>query len=264
MKLDFVKISPSQNMTVFVTSDVDPKDYANVGNTLMAYDYVNAEQAGFIVDPVNKNTILRLEMSGGEFCGNAVLAAAAYSVYKGLTTENQFFIEASGADLPLLCDVEMKSEVLYHAKGEMPQALSTEDTVISLHGRNISGTLVKLEGITHFVINVWPDKDDFQEILSAINEITEDKAIGIIPYRHINNETYEIRPFISVTNTGSTFFERSCGSGTLALGIYLAHQSDENIFAIQQPGGTIDVEIGTKNYISTDVQITCEGVAYIP
>ncbi|WP_231784214.1 hypothetical protein [Lentibacillus sp. JNUCC-1] len=49
----------------------------------------------------------------------------------------------------------------------------------------------------------------------------------------------------------------------MALGIYLAEKTEENAFEVQQPGGTIQVKVGRKILISTEVRITCEGVVYL-
>lgn len=263
MEVEFIKMSPSQNMTVLITSHAAPKEYADIGNALMNYEYVHAEQAGFIVDPLTNKALIRLEMSGGEFCGNAVLAAAAYCTYKEISTTSRFAIESSGSKDPLECEVVTKSPILYKAKAEMPKAQSIYKAEITLEEKKLQGTVVQFQGMTHFLINTWPVKEEFPKILHALKENIQDKAIGIIPYRHMEELTYEIRPFVYVTETDNMFFERSCGSGTLALGIYLAELLRQNSFHIQQPGGTIQTEIGNKNYISTDVKISCEGTAYL-
>ncbi|MCO0599967.1 hypothetical protein NGI46_21455 [Peribacillus butanolivorans] len=261
MKLNFVKVSPSQNMTVFITNHVAQAHYAQIANTIMNYEYLNAEQVGFLVAPKNKNSILRLEMSGGEFCGNAILSAAAYCYYKGFCKDNSFLLETSGSETPLACDIEVKSPSVFEARAEMPQPIYTKDVVVNINGNSISGSIVQLKGITHFLTEFWPSKDDFRLILEAVTKKIEDKAIGIIPYRRLMENEYEVLPFVYVKETGSRFFERACGSGTLALGVYLAKKNKECKFKIHQPGGIINVEIGIKNYISTDVRFTCEGFA---
>jgi len=259
MRLNFVKVSPSKNMTVFITNYVAPTYYAKISNIIMDYEYLNAEQVGFIVAPKNEKSVLRLEMSGGEFCGNAVLSAAAFCFYKGLTKNSRFLLETSGSELPLACEVKVKSPAHFEAKAEMPNPISIKDIVINLKGKSISGSIVHLNGITHFLTDYWPSEDDFSLIVEEVIKNFEDKAIGVIPYRRLREKDYEIRPFVYVKETGSRFFEQACGSGTLALGLYLSKIKNEKIFNIHQPGGIINVEIGVKNYISTDVRFTCEG-----
>lgn len=262
MKLNFVKISPSKNMTVLITNYVDPTYYSQIASTIMDYEYVNAEQVGFIGTPKSRDSLLRLEMSGGEFCGNALLGAAAYCHYNGLTEKNSFMLETSGAETSLECLVEAKSSNLFHAKAEMPLPLSIQDIEINLNGKSIKGTCVQLDGITHFLMDYWPTKDDFNLIIEEVTQKIENKAIGIIPYRKLTENEYETWPFVYVKETGSRFFEQACGSGSLALGIYLS-KGKEDKFNIHQPGGIVKVETGVKNYISTDVRFTCEGIADI-
>ncbi|WP_042478510.1 diaminopimelate epimerase [Bacillus ndiopicus] len=262
MKLNFVKISPSKNMTILITNYIDPAQYSYIAKTLMDYEYINAEQLGFLVTPKSKDSLIRLEMSGGEFCGNALLAAASYCHYNGLTEQRNFLLETSGAESPLACLVEATSSNYFKAKAEMPEPLSIRELTFDLNGRNISGSCVQLDGITHFLTDYWPSQDDFNLIIEEVSKRIENKAIGIIPYRRLRENDYEIWPFVYVKETGSQFFEQACGSGSLALGIYLA-KGIEDKFNIHQPGGVINVETGAKNYISTDVRFTCEGFAEI-
>ncbi|WP_066299949.1 hypothetical protein [Bacillus sp. FJAT-29937] len=262
MKLNFVKISPSKNMTVIITNYVDPTHYSQIASTIMDYEYVNAEQVGFIATPKSRESLLRLEMSGGEFCGNALLGAAAYCHYNGLTEKKSFFLETSGAESPLVCLVEAKSSNHFVAKAEMPDPLSIKELVINLNGRSITGSCVQLDGITHFLTDYWPSEDDFNLIIEEASKKIQNKAIGVIPYRRLAEKEYEIWPFVYVKETGSRFFEQACGSGSLAVGIYLS-KGKEDKFNIHQPGGIINVETGVKSYISTDVRFTCEGIANI-
>jgi hypothetical protein len=46
----------------------------------------------------------------------------------------------------------------------------------------------------------------------------------------------------------------------MALGVYLKkYMGLRGKIGVMQPGGTIGVEVGDKNFISSDVKITCEG-----
>lgn len=263
MKLDFVKASPSRNTTVFITNYVVPAHYAEIASRIMDDEHLHAEQAGFLVQPQTEGAVLRLEMSGGEFCGNAVLSAAAYCSYKGLTKDRTFLLETSGSDFPLECEVDVKSPTHFVARAEMPPPLSTTEIVIDLNGRSITGNVVKLDGITHFITDYWPTEDQFNQLIEAVTNKIEDKAIGIIPYKQLKESEYEIWPFVYVTETGSRFFEQACGSGSLALGVHLSKGNQNQTLQIHQPGGIVYVETGGKNYISTDVRFTCEGFVYL-
>lgn len=247
-------------MTAFITNYVAPDHYAQIANMIMDYEYLNVEQVGFIVAPKNKKALLKLEMSGGEFCGNAVLSAAAFGFYKGLTKNNRFLIETTGSESPLACEVAVKSPSQFEAKAEMPHPISIKDIVINLNGKSVSGCFVQLNGITHFLTDYWPCEDEFNLIIEEVTNKVKDKAVGVIPYRRLREKEYEIWPFVYVEETGSRFFEQACGSGTLALGVYLSKRNKGKVFNVHQPGGIINVEIGNENYISTDVRFICEGL----
>lgn len=246
-------------MTAFITSYVDPTHYVEIAKKMMSDAYVSAEQVGFIIAPNNRDAVLRLEMSGGEFCGNGSLAAAAYCHYKGLTKDRHFLLETSGADGLLQCEVKKHADAVYNAKGEMPKALSIDDIVIELHEQQISGSIVRFQGISHFITDYWPQLEEYDMLLEAILRKIDDKAIGIIPYKQLSEHAYDIHPFVWVKQTGSKVFERACGSGSLALGEYVAEKKSCTKLDIHQPGGTIEVEIGDKNFIATEVHFTCDG-----
>jgi diaminopimelate epimerase len=259
MVLNFIKASPSQNTTVFITSKCSPYLYGEIARTVMSYEYMNAEQVGFILQPENKGPVIRLEMAGGEFCGNASLAAAAYAVYKGIIDKESFYIEASGAWHPLECRVKTVSPFMYYAECEMPNPVSFEKHSINIEGLDITGSLVDFDGISHFVFGSWQeDKSKMDTILDAVLSSIEAKAVGIIPYRKLEEDNYEIMPYVWVKETGSRVFERGCGSGSMALGIHLKDHVEGRLNVVQ-PGGEISVRMHQKNYISTRVKFTCEG-----
>jgi diaminopimelate epimerase len=52
-----------------------------------------------------------------------------------------------------------------------------------------------------------------------------------------------IKPFVCVKTAGTKVWERGCGSGSAALGAYLAYNAGKSVKAdITQPGGVITVE----------------------
>ncbi len=263
MNIDFVKVSPSQNMTVLITNYVPPKSYTHIAQSIMQYESIHAEQVGFIVAPKHSGAVLRLDMSGGEFCGNGVLAAAAYGHYKRLTSEHTFTLEASGVSEPLHCTVQPTSSHVYQAQAEMPRPLSIKELSITHSGSTLHGRVVEMDGISHFLIDVWLDKQDFPLVMEQIADQLDQPAIGIISYRKLAEGDYEMKPFVYVKTTGSQGFERSCGSGSLALGASLADLDKGNSFALRQPGGVIQVDIGDTYSISTTVKFTVEGFCFV-
>ena len=77
-----------------------------------------------------------------------------------------------------------------------------------------------------------------------------------------------LKPLVAVEDV-SLIWERGCGSGSEATGIYLAYKNKESIkCGLKQPGGiiTVDVEYDNgikKAAITGKVKIAAEGTAYI-
>ena len=77
MEISFVKLSPTQNVTVLATSPVPRAEQPAAAAKLLAYDGVGGEQAGFLEKPAHSAARARLQMMGGEFCGNAAMSLGA-------------------------------------------------------------------------------------------------------------------------------------------------------------------------------------------
>ena len=79
MELEIVRADPAGNITVFVLSPVEDRDErAAAVSALMADPALKAEQVGFVLQPLNVADPWRLEMMGGEFCGNAAFGQAQF------------------------------------------------------------------------------------------------------------------------------------------------------------------------------------------
>jgi len=257
---EFIKASPAKNTTVIITSECPKSYYPVLAKKAMSYDYLHSEQVGFIVPPSKKGSVIGLEMAGGEFCGNATLAAAAYAVYKGLTNKEIFNIDTSGTDESIRCRVAKVSDFCYSTSCTMPSAKGIDEAKIKLLKKTVEGYIVEFDGISHFVLEAEDDIEEYLELARALKEIVDAGAIGIIPYKKVQDGRYKIKPFVHVRAINSNVFERGCGSGSLALGACLkkVYGISKDIDVIQ-PGGVIKVGMGDESYISTDVIITCEG-----
>jgi diaminopimelate epimerase len=275
--LDFVKLSPAENTTVLVTNYIHPCYYQSAAKDIMSYSHLNAEQVGFITEPQHKNSVIRLEMAGGEFCGNGVLAAGALSKYLGLTKGDVFKIESSGSDELLECHVKKLEDRVFSVKSTMPVDYKHKEYRLFTENMGIDGFLAEFKGITHFVFELKTNinKQLLEKLVKNLSGKISADAVGIIPYTRRNDYVF-IKPCVYVQKTGSLVFERGCGSGTLALGLCIAHRNKENTqLMVKQPGGSISVTISgakksgkevfrvEKAFIQTDVEITCEGKVFV-
>ncbi|MDR2945566.1 MAG: diaminopimelate epimerase, partial [Candidatus Adiutrix sp.] len=144
MEIKFVKLSPTQNMTVLAEDIVPRERHREVAERLMAYDGVFGEQVGFVEKPRNPAAWARLQMMGGEFCGNASMALAALLAWdRGLSAGQRVeaLLEVSGAEDLLSVDVLLKDGAAACAV-EMPLPESIEELTLSLDGQDCQVAVV--------------------------------------------------------------------------------------------------------------------------
>ena len=256
MELDFIKLSPLGNTTVFLRGEAAQEARAALLAEAMDYDHLAAEQAGFLVSPHSEEALFRIEMSGGEFCGNATLSAAALAASEG--AESPFFVECSGAPEPLWAEARPLGVGRWLARAEMPQA--HEIRRLSLDGFSFGGAAicVSLPGIAHLVVEAADlSAADYDALLACLMRETDADAYGVVPFERMGRDHFRIRPYVAVPSAKSRVFERACGSGSLALA--LAEGGERGRIAVEQPGGTLFVETGKRFFLEGEVLISCRG-----
>jgi histidine racemase len=275
MKLNFIKVNPTENMTIFVLDPLPRAKYSEVANRLMHYNNLCAEQVGFFEKPTMDGSFLRLHMMGGEFCGNASRAFAAVMVQKRYSTFKQegdhimVPIEVSGNDEILMAEVRNLSEYCYDVKIKIPPYKSTSPFKTHYQGVSYKGLLVDFDGITHvvlFVENDIPDEGLLHHIVKEQSPLSN-SAFGVMFYNDAENY---MTPLVYVEDTGSVVWERSCGTGTAALGVALSLASQTSInLEVRQPGGNLRVITTVCDglvegiFLEGDVCIVAEGEVYI-
>ncbi|TJX14291.1 diaminopimelate epimerase [Tissierella creatinini] len=280
MKLNVIKVNPVDNMTIFVMDRLEPSNHIKIANKLMEYGNVHGEQVGFIEEPITAKgkslNTLRLQMMGGEFCGNATRSLAALIVHLNLPMVNKtedlynVILEVSGINELLECTVR-KTEIenSYFSKVQMPLPKSVVNSAFQFYNKMISYIRVDFPGITHFIVESKDikDKEGFFKAIKDYTDQEELDAIGIMFYDSI---TSFLTPLVYVRSTDSLYWERSCASGTSALGVALALRRNSSLHEyIKQPGGELEVVVKLENdkvnslYLDGSVKIVFEGIAYI-
>ena len=275
MKLNFVKVNPTENMTIFILDPLPRSIYPEVANKLMNYNNLHAEQVGFIERPNLNGSCSRLHMMGGEFCGNASRAFAAVMVQKGYSTfelkDGKHIVpfESSAVEQILYGEVKQLTNNNFEVKVKIPLHKSINPIEINYNGVDYSGLLVEFDGIAHVVISTGNDIPGEELLLKLVKELSPlpYSALGIMFY---NEEEDFMTPLVYVKNTGSIIWERGCGTGTAALGVVLSSKFRSSIDKkVKQPGGNIDVLTTVKNgliediYLKGNVNIVAEGEVYI-
>ena len=224
MLLNFVKVNPSGNMTVYILDPLPRELYPKIAQKLIDSSNIGCEQVGFLEKSTAGNNY-RLHMAGGEFCGNAARGIAtwlAYRAYPYNLNQNGHTIvplEVSGADKTLMVEIiELDQPQKKHAKIAMPIPLSIKQYTIEDIGRF---SVVDLGGISHAVLcGQEPDIDKFYLIKKVLEEDRCSlEAMGVMFY---NQEKQEITPIVYVHEIGSLIWEQSCGSGTVSVGCVIA------------------------------------------
>lgn len=273
MKINFIKLNPVENMTIFV-KDYLPRDkHMTIANKLMDYNNIHGEQVGFMEEPrsikgKSLNT-LRLQMMGGEFCGNATRSLAAYMVYENHPSINKIDdnkysvnLEVSGSEELLTCIVS-KTHKDYILRSRIAMPLPERVTTINVN--SLAVTRVDFQGINHFIVDSAKveDKDEFYNHIKRYMDKEDYDAFGIMYY---DAEEDLMKPLVYVRMTNTRFWERSCASGTSAFGIAKAVKDKGNTnIKVKQPGGILEVHVKLEDgevkeiLLDGEVEIVAEG-----
>lgn len=271
MELQFIKTSPTENMTLLIETPVPREQHLEIAEKLIAYGSIYAEQAGYIEEPENPAAEKRLQMMAGEFCGNASLSLAAVLAEEkglGVGEEAEIVLEVSGADSLVRCQMK-KEEKGFSGRVAMPLPKAIEYKTFHLEGETYELSTVVFEGISHIIVPVslWGEAGVEKAELAAKAWAEEmPAAFGILLF---DEEKGELKPLVSVQGV-TLIWERGCGSGTCAIGAYLAEREGESLsISLKQPGGIMGAEVSYVNgtfeslHITGKVSIVARGTAYL-
>ncbi len=272
MEFTYRIADPSGNTTALVQEGFPEKLRREAAALLMETGEV--EQVGFLCPPRFAGSTGRLEMAGGEFCGNATLSAAVWMA-KGLMLISQnpteLQIECSGADGPLRVAV-WSADGMDYGMVEMPPPNRIYTRDFSAGTRTETFAVVEMPGITHLL---WP-AEMFGEkergfALSGIRGWCAELGAQALGVLLCDREFGRVAPLVFVPEAGALVWERGCGSGTAALGAWLAKErflsesispgegSAEAVFLerdVLQPGGTIRVRAENRGGALCSLQIS--------
>jgi histidine racemase len=275
MKLNFIKANPTENMTVFISDPLPRSIYSSVANKLMNYNSLCAEQVGFIEKPTMDGSHSRLHMMGGEFCGNASRAFAALLVHKdpGAFDRNDgkytVPIEISGSDEVLNAVVKQVEDQVFEVNIKLPLFKSAGPFSTHYKGAHYQGALVEFEGISHVILFSGDDVPD-EGLLRHIVKDEEHSMVDAFGVMFYNEKNNFMTPLVYVADTDSVVWERSCGTGTAALGVALSMSSQSSVdMHVNQPGGRLEIITTMKKgvvvdiHLAGEVSIVAEGQVYV-
>ncbi len=251
----YVRANPTGNITCLVLSTVTEEERPKVTAALMN----RCEQVGYLEVPDDPKKPVRLRMMGGEFCGNASMAAGAYLARKaGMRPgeESEMMLSVSGTEQTVRCGIRAL-DAAWEGTVEMPGI--PDVTSYCLAGKEM--ICVRMEGITHLISEQGPFASrDAENLLRMAAEDLGAPAVGLLQW---NERTGYMTPLVYVPGSETMVWESGCGSGSMAIGVWHAVRRGEGemITEVRQPGGVITVLTETaggrlrKSFISGRVTL---------
>ena len=246
----YVILDPSGNLTALVTEWGGPAEEKEITARLMR----ESEQVAYLEPPTLPGSLGRIRLMGGEFCGNAAMAAAGWLARESLRPGERLTvpIEMSGARGILRCEILGLRDGFEGSVG-MPGVLSILKT--EKHGEHL--TEVRMEGITHLIReSAAPlEKSRAEALLRELAAERTEEAIGLMD---LNPETNHMRPLVYVRGSGTMVWETACGSGSAAVGAARAAASGNGAaeIPVAQPGGIIRASAEVRDGRITSLRIT--------
>ncbi len=235
MRVQVRYLNPAGNITAVVLSPVSPELRPALSRAIMTEG--RAEQVGFSALP-RLGGDCRIEMMGGEFCGNAV-RSYGYLQAEG-TERKRLLVEISGvaAPVPVTIDAAHRS-----AFADMPLPLGID--WITVWGKRYP--LIQCQGICHMLaLEQAPDPAFLKAARPALSRL-EQEAWGVM---FLSGE--RLTPAVYVKSTDSLVWESSCGSGSVAAAWCLAEENPvQDRFQFREPGGEISVAMHRENGMIT-------------
>lgn len=232
MNLRYIRMNPSGNITLLVTDDVPRAQQSEIAGRLMQLD-PSAEQVGFLEEPGIPGARARLQMMGGEFCGNATMSLAAFLALQDHLPEDEehtYPLEISGADRLIPCFITRNGETITGTVPmPLPQAIGEIEVL-----PGVKLPMVRFDGISHIIISgneITPEQA--RERVADLCAALEADALGMLL---TDAQFGALKPLVYVRSTDSAVWENACGSGTAAIGAYCAFQQGRGVqLNIAQP-----------------------------
>lgn len=151
----------------------------------------------------------------------------------------------------------------------MPLPQTIEKRAFTLDGERIELTAVVFAGITHILVpaSLWGENAAKKAEHAARVWAKElPPVFGLLLF---DEQEKSLKPLVAVEDV-SLIWERGCGSGTSAVGAYLAAREKKDVtVSLKQPGGVMRATASYQNGAVTKIEITgsvaivAEGTAYL-
>ena len=255
MHLEYSVIDPTKNITLLVTSPVPRDRQAATASWLLAREE-QAEQVAFL--EFSPSGGKRMQMMGGEFCGNATMAYGAWlcdgeGLNYGETAD--LLLEVSGVRESVPCSVTALPDCYL---GTVTMPLPEKVETVDFDGRPLP--VAFLPGICHIIAPAHSiPVSEAEALLRRWSAQLPGEAAGLLL---LDEESMSMKPLVYVKPTDSLVWENGCGSGSAAVGAYLTEKcAAPQCVSLRQPGGTINIVTTVSDGRIASLTIT--GVVYV-
>ena len=218
-----LRADPAGNVTLLVLSPVEAADRPRAAVELLRR--YGGEQAGFLAAP-RLGGLARLEMMGGEFCGNALRCLGLWYVRSHPELAGRAVpMEISGCGHPLAVTADPVTGTV-SARMPLPLALETWHDLPT----------AVLPGIVHALCAEAPADEARARALTRA--LVRDYAAPAAGVMFLSGD--RMRPAVYVAETDTLYFESSCASGSAAAAALLSAREKKSArYLLAQPGGDI-------------------------
>lgn len=258
MNISYTKIDPSGNITLIVDSFVPREEQRRIAALLMVRDS-EAEQVGFLEAPEDPCCAVRLQMMGGEFCGNATLSAASVVMQQIGLDAGDMLIEVSGSPGPVKVTGVMSAPGRFDGEVDMPLPESIYECSF-LDGFDCHTLpLVRFPGICHAIVSAGTlTREKAEAVIGPWCRQIGSEALGLMFFDKDKNT---LTPLVYVESTGTAVWEGSCASGTAAVASYLAELDGEYAsVCLFEPRGRLSAEAACSGSQVTSLKLSGSAV----
>ena len=239
MELECSIFDPTKNTTLLVSSSVPREQQAAVAAALVR-QRPEVEQVGFLESASSPSARLRLQMSDGRLSANACMAAAAYLANQEQLLPGQSAIypmEVSGTQGLISCRLERRiHRCRVNVSMPLPKRVGTVQ--LPLRGRAFSVPAVWFPGIVHCIVpEHFLTRGQAEEVIRPLCQTLRAEVCSILLF---NESASSFTPLLYVAESDTAVWKSGCGSGSAALGAYLAlRKGTDTSTPLHQPGGVI-------------------------
>ena len=234
-EIRYTLMDPTGNRTVLVETPVPEAQQPPTAAFLMRCERT-AEQVGFLHSGC-AGADVALRMAGGEFCANAAMSAAALWAQQADLPECTVRVCVSGVAEPVAVQLAQQASGAWRAAVDMPRPEAIRQVRFD-DGRTLP--VVFLPGIAHVIVeDETPDSASQTRLKEMCTQLGTDAA-GLM---YLDMQAGTLRPLVYVPAAGTLVWENACGSGTSAVGAFLAQKAGKPIrISLRQPGGVLGIE----------------------